>query len=127
MDAGHDDIQLFQELRVLVQRPVLEDVHLDAGEDAERRQFGIQLGDDVQLLAEAVGIEPVGDGQAGAVVGEGPVAVPELHRRLGHLPDWAPPVRPVRVAVTVALERFRAAWTPRRSMTGWSADSSFSR
>ena len=46
---------------LLVERAVLEDVDLDAGEDAERRELLVELGDDVELLAEPVGVEAVRD------------------------------------------------------------------
>ena len=39
VDAGHHDVELGQQVEVLVERPVLEDVHLDAGQDPERRQL----------------------------------------------------------------------------------------
>ena len=104
MDAGHHHVELGEQLLVLIERSVLEDVDLDAGQDAERGQLGVELGDDLELLAQALGVEPVGDGEPGAVVGECPVAVPELPRRLGHLPDGAASVRPVGVAVAVALQ-----------------------
>ena len=37
---------------VLVERAVLEDVDLDAGEQPERRELGVHLVDDVELLAQ---------------------------------------------------------------------------
>ena len=39
VDAGHDDVEPLEQVVVLVERAVLEDVDLDAGEDAERRQL----------------------------------------------------------------------------------------
>ena len=40
--ARHHDVEPGQQVRVLVERPVLEDVDLDAGEDAERGQLLVQ-------------------------------------------------------------------------------------
>ena len=37
--ARHDEVELGEQLVLLVERAVVEDVHLDAGEDAERRQL----------------------------------------------------------------------------------------
>ena len=34
MDAGHHDVEALEQLRLLVQDAVLEDVDLDAGQDA---------------------------------------------------------------------------------------------
>ena len=42
--TGHDDVELGQQRGVLVERAVLEDVDLDAGEDPERRQLLVELG-----------------------------------------------------------------------------------
>ena len=36
MHACHHDVELREQVRLLVERPVLEDVDLDAGEDAKR-------------------------------------------------------------------------------------------
>ena len=72
---------------VLVEGPVLQDVDLDAGQDAEGGQLVVEFGHDVQLLAQALGVESVGHGQAGTVVGQGPVAVAEAAGGLGHLAD----------------------------------------
>ena len=46
---------LGEQLRLLVERAVVEDVDLDAGEDAERRELLVELGDDVELLAQPLG------------------------------------------------------------------------
>jgi hypothetical protein len=37
MHACHHDVELREQLRFLVKRAVVEDVDLDAGEDAKRR------------------------------------------------------------------------------------------
>ena len=43
MDAGHDHVELRKQLLLLIERPVLEYVDLDAGQDAERSQLGVEL------------------------------------------------------------------------------------
>ena len=50
--ARDDDVELGEQLVLLVERAVLEDVDLDAGEDAERRELLVQRVDDVELLAQ---------------------------------------------------------------------------
>ena len=53
--AGDDDVELREEIGLLVEGAVLEDVDLDAGEDAEGRQLFVEGGDDLELLAQALG------------------------------------------------------------------------
>ena len=55
VDAGDDDVELGEQVLVLVERAVLEDVDLDAGEDAERRQLLVERGDLVELVAQPLG------------------------------------------------------------------------
>ena len=50
--AGHDHVESGQQLVVLVERAVLQDVDLDPGEDAEGRQLGVEVGDDLELAAQ---------------------------------------------------------------------------
>ena len=57
--ARDDDVDAREQLLELVERAVVEDVDLDAGEDAERRELLVQLGDDVELLAQPVGRQAV--------------------------------------------------------------------
>ena len=59
----------------------------------------------IELPAEALLVEAVGHGQAGAVVGEDEVLATEPPGRLGHLADGAAAVGPVRVRVAVAAQR----------------------
>ena len=58
-----------------------------------------------ELLRESLRGEPVGDPQAGRVVGEDHPLLPELDRREDHLVDRAASVGPVRVQVAVADDR----------------------
>jgi len=53
--ARDHDVELGEEVVVLVERAVLEDVDLDAGEDAERCELGVERVHDVELLAQPVG------------------------------------------------------------------------
>ena len=54
VDAGDDDVESAEHVVVVVERAVLEDVDLDAGEDAERRQLLVELGDVGQLLLQSL-------------------------------------------------------------------------
>ena len=54
-----DHVELREQVRLLVERAVVEDVDLDAGEDAERRQLLVELGDDLELLAQPLGRRPL--------------------------------------------------------------------
>lgn len=65
MHAGDHDIQPIQHLRGLVQGAVLKDVHLNAAQEAEAAVVGVNLRDDVELLREPLGTEPVGDLEVG--------------------------------------------------------------
>jgi hypothetical protein len=105
MHTGHDDVEPAQELGILVERTVFEDVDLDAGEDPKRRHLGVQRLDHLELAHQAFGVETVRDGEARAVVGEGPVLMAESRGRVGHLCDGAATVGPVRVAVAVASQQ----------------------
>ena len=58
VDARDDDVELRQQLVLLVERAVVEDVDLDAGEHPERRQPLVELGDHAELLAQPLGDSP---------------------------------------------------------------------
>jgi hypothetical protein len=61
VDAGHHDVELGEQVVGQVERAVLEDVDLHAGEDAERRELLVQPLYLDELLAQAFRREPVGD------------------------------------------------------------------
>ena len=109
MHARDDDVDLRQQLGFLVEPAVLEDVDLDAREDAHRLvgrgELVVQLRDDVELLAQTLGRESVRDLQAGRVVGEREVVVPDVADALGHGADRVAAVGPVGVHVQVAAQR----------------------
>ena len=86
--AGDDDVELGEQLRLLVERAVLEDVDLDAGEDPERRQLFVDRGDDLELLAQPLGAEPVGDREPRRVVGERDVVVTQIAAPPRPSPRW---------------------------------------
>ena len=92
---------------LLVEAPVVEDVDLDAGQDAEAGvdERRVELGDVAELRAEPLRGQPVGDRQPRRVVGEHEVLVAELEGRLDHLLDRRAAVGPVRVGVAVAAQR----------------------
>ncbi len=104
VNAGHHDVQPGQQCRILIQRAVLEDVHLDPGQDAKRCESLAQLVDNVQLMRESLGGKAVGDGEPWGVVGQRAVLVAEGGRGGHHLFDRRGAVRPVRVAVQVAAQ-----------------------
>ena len=79
-----------EQVEVLVERAVLEDVDLDAGEDAERRQALVGPADLGQLLVQPVGRQAVGHGEPRRVVGHDQVVVAELHGGAGHRLDRSP-------------------------------------
>src|SRR3546814_13276411 len=61
--ARHDHVETLEHVLVLVERAVLEDVDLDAGEDPERSQLLVQALDLVDLLEPPPPVEPARDGQ----------------------------------------------------------------
>ncbi|GAB4051179.1 hypothetical protein GCM10028775_26680 [Catellatospora paridis] len=64
--AGHHDVEAAEQLVGLVQRPVVEDVDLDAGQQAEAVAVtGVEAFDLGQLLLQALCGEAAGDGEAG--------------------------------------------------------------
>ena len=87
-----------------VERAVGEDVHLHSREDLERRHLGVDLGDLVDLLAQAAFVEPVRDGESGRVVGDRHPFVAQRCGGLGHRPQRRPSVGPGGVAVAVAAQ-----------------------
>ena len=58
--AGDHDVQLRQQVITLVEGTVLENVHLDPGQDAKRCQLLVELGDQVELRGEPFGGQPAG-------------------------------------------------------------------
>ena len=110
--AGHHHVEPAEQVVALVQGAVLEDVHLDAGQDAERGQLGVERGDQSSCSSQALGGQPVGHGQPGRVVGQRDPLVAEVPGRLGHLPRRAAAVGPVRVGVAVAAQRGPQAPAP---------------
>ena len=112
--AGDDDVEPLEQVDVLVERAVLEDVDLHAGEDAERRQLLVERLDLVELLEQPLAVEAVGDGEPRRVVGDHEVLVAERLRGAGHRLGGRAAVAPERVAVAVALRAPPAARRPRR-------------
>ena len=102
---GDDDVESCQQIVGQVEAAVLQDVDLHAGEDAERRELLVERGDLDQLVGEACGIQSVGDGQPGRVVGHHEVLMTQRPRGAGHVGDRRTPVGPQRVRVAVPLDR----------------------
>ena len=53
VDAGHHHVEPAEQVLALVERAVLQDVDLDPGQDAERRQLVVQLADQLELSQRA--------------------------------------------------------------------------
>ena len=106
--ACHDDVELLEKLRLLVERAVIEDVAFDAGQDAKGRQLLVQVGDDAQLLAQSVRAEPAGDGEPRRMICQHDVLVRTAGERAcgeRHLLDRTAAVAPVRVGMQIAPQR----------------------
>ena len=91
MHARDHHVEAFEQVVGEVERAVLVDVHLHAGEDLEVVVAGVELGDDVELLQQPVAVESVGDRQAGRVVGEHDVLVAEVRAAAAIASIVAPP------------------------------------
>ena len=106
VDARDDDVEPAEHVVGHVEAAVLEDVDLHAGEDAERaRRFSLSSRDLVELLAQPLGGQAVGDREPRRVIGQDHVLVAEILRGAGHRLDRCAAVGPDRVGVAVALER----------------------
>ncbi len=117
MHAGDDDVETVEQAVLLVERAVLVDVDLYAGEDAKGCRPEVEPPHLLELLAQPFPGEASGHGKSRRVVGEGDILVTQRARRLGHLQDAAAAVRPVRVRVAVASKRR----TQRRGVVGHGA------
>ncbi|SKF62635.1 Uncharacterised protein [Mycobacteroides abscessus subsp. abscessus] len=84
MHRGHHHVQLVEQLGGLVQRAVVEDVDLNAPQDAHLTG-DLHLLDLGPLLLQAFGAEAVGDAQSGRVVGDGLVLAAQAFSDGHHL------------------------------------------
>jgi len=112
--AGDHDIELREDRVAVVERAVLQDVDLDAGEDAERRQQLVEPGHVGQLLRQTLGTEAVGDGEPRRVIGEHHVLVPQRNRRAGHRLDGGAAVAPPAVHVQIGSQGVAVGGAGRR-------------
>lgn len=97
-------VQLVEQLRLLVERTVVEDVALDAREQPEGRPAFVEVRHHRQLLAQPLRRQAARDGQPGRVVGEHGPLVAEPLGRAAHLLDRAAAVGPVGVQVAVTAK-----------------------
>lgn len=104
VDGADDDIELLQRGVGLVEGAVFEDVDLLATEDGEAGEGGVGGGDFFGLLGETVGVQTVGHGEAGGMVGDGDVVVAEDLGGAGHFQDGGFAVRPGGVAMEIAAD-----------------------
>ena len=104
MHAGNHQIQLRQHLGTVVEVAVLQNVDLDAAEDAERSEPLVQFGHHADLFGQPVGAQAVRHGEPRRVVGEHHVLVAQRHGRAGHGFDGGATVAPAAVQVQVATQ-----------------------
>src|SRR2546430_4182182 len=71
MHAGDDDVETVEQVVLLVERPVLVDVDLYAGEDAKGCQPDVEPPHLLELLAQTLRREASGYCESRRVVGEG--------------------------------------------------------
>ena len=82
-----DQVELGKQCWVLVQRAVLEDVDLDAGQDAKRRELLVELTDALKLPTQPISRQAVGHGQARGVIRQDDPFVAEVACGERHLAD----------------------------------------
>ncbi len=88
VNAGDYDIHLRQHFVVHVERAVCQDVHLDAGEDADAAlHVTVDFVNVLDLFEGAFFVEAAGHGQDLGVVGDGDVVVADGEGGLGHFED----------------------------------------
>ena len=75
MGRRDDDVELVEQVRLLVERAVVEDVDLDARQ--QRESVAAHARDELELRAQPLRRQPVRDAQPRRVVGEREVLVPE--------------------------------------------------
>ena len=109
MHARNDHVEARQHVVGQVERAIFQDVDLHAGQDPEvvpgRGDVGVDRRDLIELFAQALLVQAVGDRQAGGVIGLHHVLVTDRHRGGGHCLDRRAAVAPCGVQVAVALER----------------------
>ena len=82
-----DHVEAAQQVIAQIQLTVDEDVDLHAGEDPEWRQLLVQSFYLDQLLGEPLGRQPMGDRQAGRMIGDDEVLVAQCHGGARHRLD----------------------------------------
>ena len=92
MDAGDDDVHLGEHGVGEIERAIGEDIHFDAGEDADAVELLSGSADALDVLSGALVIESIGEGEVLGVVGDGHVFVAAIAGGLGHFFDGAPAV-----------------------------------
>ena len=84
---GHHNVQLRQHFVVEIETPVLQDVHLDAGEQANAQAALVRGADLLNLFEHALFVQSVGHRDRLAVVRQRNVLVAEFPRGFSHLLD----------------------------------------
>src|SRR4051812_26293253 len=99
MHAADDIIKTRQRLFVIVETAIRENVALDALEEPDSLEAGVQRVDLSLLLANALGAKAVGDAQGLGMIGETEVFEPDLFGGLGHFLQRRLAVAPVGMAM----------------------------
>ena len=108
MQARDHDVQLRQQLVGKIEFAVGQNVHFAAGEKPEiapcRGDLFVDFFHRLELVAQARGVEAVGDERRFRVIGDGPVSAPQFAHVRGDVLQGVPAITPVRVVVQRALE-----------------------
>jgi trans-aconitate 2-methyltransferase len=99
------NVELREQVAVEIERPIFEDVHFHAGEDAEGSELAVEPTNHLELIDQPFAIESVRHGQSGRMIGEHHVLVSEGDRGACHDVDRCAAIAPRRMGVAVALQR----------------------
>lgn len=87
VDACDHQVELSQNFVVQIEGPILPDVHLAGGKDADAVQFLVQFADLADLRQHALLIHPVGHGQGFRMIRQSDVLQAAFLSGLRHFPD----------------------------------------
>ena len=113
MHTRYNNVKLCKHIVAVVECPVFEDVNLDAGQHAKRRQRSVEFSNLGELLFEALLAQPMGDRQTGRMIREHDVLMTQRDSRASHCLRSCPTVAPATVEVTVTAQRVAVSRTLR--------------
>ncbi len=106
MHTCHHNFQPIEHLDALVERAVFEDIHFDAGQQAEGViAVVVDAFHQLELLSQPLCAEAIGNLEIGGVIRHGQIFVAKRPRGLHHQLNRAAAVGPTAVAVQIAPER----------------------